>query len=64
MQHVIVQLGKDFLANDFTACRGVLDYLINERGYTCERLISFLQDVYFISEEQAIEILDILDFLS
>ncbi len=61
MQSTIDKLGKDFAANDYVACKGVVDYILNERLFSVERLIEFLCSVYKISEVQAIEVLEMLD---
>lgn len=61
MQKLIETLGREFCANDFTACRGVIDWLINERYYSTERVIAFIVDVFKISDVQALEVLELLD---
>ena len=63
MVGLVKQLGEDFLRHDFTACRGVIDYLITDRQFSQERVIEFLMSVYRISEGHAVEVLDVLGFL-
>ena len=38
---VVRMLVIDLAEGDYTSCRGILDYLINEKGYTVDRIVQF-----------------------